>query len=101
MSMFRNVILMAALIVSVTSHASIKRGTSSAGKNSARISAEKSSAKLLVPTRKNPDPALALGLGHNPAECAFKSQLAKNDTSTGIVYGKTNSANNTKADGVN
>ena len=101
MSMFKNIILMAALIASATSHAAIKRGTSSSGKKSAQISAEKSSAKRLMPTRKNPDPTLALGLGHNPAECPFKSQVAKNDTSTGVVYGKANATSSTKADGVN
>ena len=37
---------------------------------------------------KQRDPGLYLGLGKNPAECAFQSKIAKNEASAGERFGK-------------
>lgn len=85
----KKVIILGTLVLSTVSHAAVNRmgaTKGSAKKRVATMSAEVNN--LQVPTAKNPDPALALGLGHNPAECPFKSQVAKNEDSAGVRYGQ-------------
>lgn len=90
----KKMIVLATLVLSTTSHAAINKSGNMKSQKQSRVSAMNTEVKKLqVPTIKNPDPALALGLGHNPADCAFKSQIAKNGDSNGARFGQNSPLN--------